>query len=283
MKFPKLDLETVLGELTELPSDWIDDKGRALLDEIRRSVEELRKLTVKPTVAVLEAVLRENAAFLDVCRLFLGKGQEPVAHMLCEQLGETSMTWSRLRGLAAQNPARVAQALVGIGVPEVIADHLGRRWEVEDVLIDRYKMTRGRAIAGQKRGRALEDDVERVLRKNRVPFDTRVTFVGKEEKTAKCDFAVPTVNHPKIVIEAKGFEATGSKLTDYLGDVLKVAEAKEYHMYFFLVTDGRGWHNRRSDLQKLVAQQNSGVIDMIYTRARLAQLAHDVKHIHETE
>jgi len=283
MKFPKLHLEEVLRELAELPSNWIDEKGRALVDEIRRSVEGLRKLKVKPTATVLEAALAENAAFLDVCRLFLGKGQEPVAHMLCDQLGESSMTWSRLRGLAAQDPARMAQALVGIGLPDLITDHMDRRWEVEDVLIDRYKMTRGRAIAGQKRGRALEDDVEKVLRENGVPFETRVSFVGKDGKTAKCDFAIPTANHPKVVIEAKGFEATGSKLTDYLGDVLKVAEAKEYHMYFFLVTDGRGWHNRRSDLQKLVAQQNSGVIDMIYTRARLRQLAHDVKHIHENE
>ena len=100
---------------------------------------------------------------------------------------------------------------------------------------------------------------------------------------AKCDFAIPTRNSPKVIIEAKGFEATGSKLTDFLGDVLKIGQAKKYHMYVFVVTDGRGWHNRRSDLQKLVDYQNDGLIDMIYTRCNLPRLASDVKQICENE
>ena len=54
-------------------------------------------------------------------------------------------------------------------------------------------------------------------------------------------------------------------------------------MYFFLVTDGRGWHNRHSDLQKLVDYQNEGLIDMIYTTAGLSQMAADVKQIWENE
>ena len=41
------------------------------------------------------------------------------------------------------------------------------------------------------------------------------------------------------MIEAKGYEATGSKLTDFLGDVLKIKQAKGYHTYLLVVTDGR--------------------------------------------
>jgi len=85
------------------------------------------------------------------------------------------------------------------------------------------------------------------------------------------------------VIEAKGYEATGSKLTDFLGDVLKIKQAKGYHMYLFVVTDGRGWFNRQSDLKRLIELHESGIVEMIYTRARLSQLAEHVRQIWETE
>lgn len=177
----------------------------------------------------------------------------------------------------------MATALAALGLPEIIDQHLSRRWEVEDILIERYKMSRGRAIAGQKRGRGLEDEVATVLSMAGLPFVRGVTFAGKKGETAKCDFAIPTKAKPNVVIEAKGFEATGSKLTDFLGDILKIAQAKDYHMYFFLVTDGRGWHNRASDLKKIVEYHQEGLIDMIYTRQRLDKLAEAVKHIYENE
>lgn len=110
-----------------------------------------------------------------------------------------------------------------------------------------------------------------------------VTITGNKGQTAKCDYCIPTKDHPKIVLEAKGFEATGSKLTDFLGDVLKIGRAKEFQMYFFVVTDGRGWHNRQSDLKKLVEFHEEGLLDMIYTRARLHELADHVKQIYEHE
>jgi hypothetical protein len=283
MKFDKASLKAILDGLSELPADGMDEMACALLEEVRRSVNGLRRLRRKPSVDDLEAALKRNALFLDVCRLVLGKGQEPVAHMLCAQLGGKERPWSNLRALASEEPHVVAQALAAIGLPDAIQEQIKRKWELEDVLIERYMMSRGRAVAGQKRGRALEDDVETVLRDVGVPFESRVTFIGQKGIGAKCDFAVPDRNAPKIVIEAKGFEATGSKLTDFLGDVLKMGQAKQYHMYVLVVTDGRGWHNRQSDLKRLVQYQNDGLIDMIYTRSGLAQLAADVNHIYRNE
>ena len=283
MRFPKLTLQQVLATLQELPADWQDDVARQLVGQVEGSLAYLRELGRHPNVKDLEEALTRYPGFLDVCRLFLGKGQEPAAHLLCDRLGGRRKSWVQLRKLAAEDPPGMAAALAEIGILEIIGDQLTRQWRLEDILIDRYKMTRGRAIAGQKRGRALEDEVERVLREVGTPFVPRVKFSGKGENAAKCDFAIPSKDHPKIVIEAKGFEATGSKLTDFLGDVLKIGEAKEYHMYFFLVTDGRGWHNRQSDLKKLVEFQNARLIDMIYTVSQLDQLASDVKRILESE
>jgi hypothetical protein len=115
----------------------------------------------------------------------------------------------------------MAQVMIDLSLPQIISEQLSRQWSVEDVLVERYRLTRGRALAGQKRGRSLENEVETVLRGVDVPYVRGVTFVGKKGAKAKCDFAIPSKNHPKIVMESKGFEATGSKLTDFLGDILK--------------------------------------------------------------
>jgi hypothetical protein len=283
MRFRQVTLEDLLGELSELPSDWMDDTARGVVAQIHVAGQVLRKVGSEITDEDLAGLLGDNPEFLDVCRLFLGKSQESVAHELSDHLGGPRMGWPRLRSLARKEPGKIATALVAAGLPEVIRAHLERRWEAEDILIERYKMSRGRAIAGQKRGRSLEDEVEAVLEAAGVPFERNLTFTGHKEETAKCDFAIPSKSSPKIVIEAKGFEATGSKLTDFLGDILKIGRAKGYHMYFFLVTDGRGWFNRQSDLRHIVAYHREGLIDMIYTQQRLGEMAETVRHIFENE
>ena len=93
----------------------------------------------------------------------------------------------------------------------------------------------------------------------------------------------PSRDRPKIVIEAKGFEATGSKVTDALGDILKIERARAMHMYFFVVLDGTGWHHRPNDLRNIVHAQNAGRIDMIYTTSRLDELEREVARIYAGE
>jgi hypothetical protein len=178
--------------------------------------------------------------------------------------------------------AQVAEALVRIGLPQIIFRDVNKPWTAEEILVDRYRMSRGRATAGQARGRSLEAKVADILTPI-VPFETDVSFVGRRGVIAKCDFAIPNRQHPKIVLEAKGFEATGSKLTDFLGDIRKIIEAKESRMYFFLVTDGRGWLHRRSDLQHVINFQHLKDVDMVYASRSLPQLAQDVAHIWANE
>lgn len=163
MQLEKITLEGLLGELTELPADWMDNLARELVIRLKVSVAHLRALKRPVTSSDVADQLRESPTFLDVTRLFLVQGQETVAHTLCAELGASSMTWSRLRSIAKQEPERIARALDGIGATAIINEHLSRRWEVEDVLIDRYKMGGGRAISGQRRGRGLEDEVQTVL------------------------------------------------------------------------------------------------------------------------
>lgn len=160
MKFQKIGLDELLGELGELPAEWMDPQAREVVAEVRSATQSLRELKRPISESDLASLLKEDPNFLDVCRLFLGKGQEPVAHLLCSELGEGSMTWARLRKIAAQQPGLMAHALVALGLPGTIESHLDRSWQTEDVLIERYRMSRGRAIAGQNRGRGLEDEVQ---------------------------------------------------------------------------------------------------------------------------
>lgn len=250
-------------------------------DRIRKSLQYLRELNARPTTSDIQAVLRDFPNFVDVCPILLGKEEERLAQTVCDELGEKLITWSRLQGLATENPARVAQALATIGLPEAMAEHFHPRMELEDVLTERYKTTCEDRIGSEEDVELLLGEVQQILRDHEIPFQRMVTFIGRDARTADCDFAVPSKQHPKIVIDVKPFEVLRWKLPEYFEEALGTAAAKVG--YFFLLTDGMGWHNRKNDLQKFVKLQNYGVIDMIYTRARLAQLAHDVKHIHENE
>ena len=281
MKLTKITLGEILLELEELPSSWMDETARELVESIDETLICLG--SKKPTRDDLKLEFLRQPNFLDVCRLFFGHSQETVAHMICERLSCKSTGFVNLRKLAQKDPEKMAAVMEELELPDLIHNYTTRQWSTKDILVERYKMSRGRAIAGQSRGRGLEDEVQKVLAEKRIPFQRGVTFTGQKGQTAKCDFCIPTKDHPKIVLEAKRFEATGSKLTDFLGDVLKIVQAKEYQMYFFVVTDGRGWHNRQSDLKKLVEFHEEGLLDMIYTRARLNELADHVKRIYENE
>ena len=108
-------------------------------------------------------------------------------------------------------------------------------------LIKRLKTGRGSAIKGQSRGRALENTVESIVLSvfGGGCYDVRCRFLGaRGTSTEKADFAVPSKNDPRILIEAKAYGATGSKQTDILGDISRIIAQKRHDTNFLLVVDG---------------------------------------------
>ena len=77
--------------------------------------------------------------------------------------------------------------------------------------------------------------VDKVFGKN---FQVRCTFAGPRGQDAKCDFAIPSKSAARILIEAKGYGATGSKMTDILGDIHAIVAAKRPDTAFLFFTDG---------------------------------------------
>lgn len=163
-----------------------------------------------------------------------------------------------------------------------IAELTGHPITWRDVLIERFKSGRGSAIKGQRRGRALENFVEEILRAifGQGGYQARCRFKGRSgTSTAKADFAIPAPADPRIQIEAKAYGATGSKQTDILGDVADIVSQKRHDTQFFLVTDGSTWRDRMNDLRKLVEMQNQGAIARIYTQTMRNQLIEDLSEL----
>ena len=160
-----------------------------------------------------------------------------------------------------------------------MAEEANRKPHWSDTLVERLRSGRGSAISGQKRGRGVEDFAEAIVKKVfGSKFDMRCTFTGPKEK-AKCDFAIPSKSAPRIVIESKGYGATGSKMTDIIGDIEQIIRAKRPDTALLFFTDGMTWKQRKSDLRKIVEFQNSGGITRIYTYAMAEQFEADLRQL----
>lgn len=81
------------------------------------------------------------------------------------------------------------------------------------------------------------------------------------------------------MIEAKGYGATGSKMTDIIGDIEKIIAAKRPDTAFLFFTDGITWNQRKSDFRKIVEYQNAGDITRIYTKSMAKQFESDLMQL----
>ncbi|MHA1664482.1 MAG: DpnII family type II restriction endonuclease [Candidatus Njordarchaeales archaeon] len=268
----KVTVEEILSQIERIPSEWLNEIGRKVIDTIPKVVEELRSNKINEDL--IKEILEKYEYALDVFRLMLGISQDEMANeLLYFSKIEFGKDFKSIRRKARQHSLELAKALIrDLGLADVINRELFHEWKYFEILIERYKYQRGRAIKGQKRGKSLEDDVEEILKKAEIVYEKGGNFISRRGLEAKADFSIPSRFHPRVVIEVKGYEATGSKLTDVLGDILKITQAKDREMKFYLVTDGIGWFRRKSDLEKIVKLQNNGFIDMIYTRKTLPNL-----------
>jgi len=275
----RLTLEELLEQIERIPAEWLNTVGREVVEAIPQVIERIGDRPLDR--GLIESLLREEPYALDVLRLFLDLSQDVLANEVNAK--GIKGDFALIRRKCSQRAVEIAEILVELGVLEAIEAHRVRKWTLEDLLIERYKQTRGRAIRAQKRGAALEEAVEGLLRELQreigLTYDKGRNFVSRSGREAKADFMIPSYREPRIIIEVKGYEATGSKLTDVLGDVLKILQAKDPETHFFFVTDGIGWYRRLSDLKKLVEHHQRGEIEMIYTRKTLPQFKRELRRI----
>jgi hypothetical protein len=272
MRVVAQSLEEILGSLKPLKVKWQDETAS-------RVIARLEKLPVKKVYAVSDIQQILDDHFDDgllISRLFLALSKDEFSAALRAALGGSGAGITRYR----KNKAKFLDALVNLGILDVMALNVDRIPKWSDVLVERLRSGRGSAISGQRRGRGVEDFAEAVVKRVFADnYGKRCTFTGARGKTAKCDFAIPSKAVPQIVIEAKGYAATGSKMTDVLGDIQKIIEAKRADTALLFFTDGLTWNQRKNDLRKIVAHQNAGDITRIYTSAMRDQFEADLRQL----
>jgi hypothetical protein len=268
----QITFEELVEQIERIPAEWLDDVAQQVIDTISLVVERIEESELGQSI--IENLLRREEYALDVFRLFLDLSQDRLANEINAR--GIRGDFNSIRGKSRDRAQEIAAILVELGILDTIEAYQIREWTLEDILIERYKQMRGRAIRGQQRGAAMEEAVQDVLdqlhAEHGLTYETRTNFVNRVGEEAKADFMIPTHERPSIVIEAKGYEATGSKLTDVLGDILKILQVKDPDTHFVFVTDGIGWYRRLSDLRKIVEYHHRGDIGMIYTRQTISQL-----------
>ena len=266
------DLLAILETLRPLTVDWQDDTSRRVIAEI----EAMRVKEAFGADDVRELIDKNFDDGLLICRLFLGLSKDQFTNTLRATLATTSAGVTLYR----KDSAAFINGLVEMGLLESMAEQANRTLKWSDILVERLRSGRGSAISGQKRGRDVEDFAEAIVKTVfGGDYATRCTFVGLGGKLAKCDFAIPSRAAPRILIESKGYGATGSKMTDVIGDIEKIIAAKRPDTALLFFTDGLTWRQRRSDLRKVVQYQNDGHILRIYTYAMADQFEADLRQL----
>lgn len=151
-----------------------------------------------------------------------------------------------------------------------------REYEFSDVLIARAG-TKATATTAGASGRKIEDEIEAIAADLGVNYVTRSRFTGRNNRTAPADLIVPTTDAAQIVVAAKGFDSTGSKLTDAVREIEEMAEVRLPAQFVMAVIDGIGWKSRQSDLRKIHALWVTKQIDGMYTLATLDQFREDLE------
>lgn len=271
MQVIEQDIDEVVASLSPLSVDWMDDVAAS-------AIAKLSALERKPQYNRSDLKELLNGDFeegLLCARLFLALSKDSMETELRGLLGQGGIGSKRY----SSDPDHFLEALESLGLLEAMATTINYEPIWSDILVERLRSGRGSAIQGQRRGRGLEDFAEALVSEvfGENGYETRCTFTGAGGSTAKCDVVIPDRSRPRIVIESKAYGATGSKMTDIIGDLDAIIAAKRHDTPLLFLTDGLTWKARMADLRKIVQRQNQGKITRIYTTKMREQFLADLQ------
>jgi len=259
----------LLDRLSVLETDWKDDFSRRVISFLGK----FDSVTDDPWTLVRLLDEDFDAASTGI-RLFLELSKDEY-NTLLRSLFKNSGSVGK-NGFKA-NPLAYVETLSTILSSDILHSTMEKTYTWQDILTERLKGGRGSAIKGQKRGRELEDYVESIVSSVFGAYEARCSFTGMDGvSTEKADFAIPDRLKPEILIEVKGYGATGSKQTDVIGDINRIIQEKRHDTVLLIFTDGVTWKSRESDFRKLVEFQNSGFIYRIYTKKMAEEFRDDL-------
>lgn len=257
-----------LERLTSLVDPTVDSPFAPELKAAAASLANLESITAP---ALIEWI-SEHPPWVYALGLAVGMSQEKLKNTLRRRFGVAG--WVTL---ARTKPAELIEMFVDefalIGALEA---QMHRQYDFGDILTTRSG-TRLTAQAGAKAGRKLEDAIEAVARGLNLPYETRTTFVGRSNRRAPCDLVIPNGEHAVIAVAAKGFDSTGSKLTDAVREIQQMVDVRLSRQYIMAAVDGIGWLGRVNDLRHFHALWEAQEINGMYTLADLDTFREDLR------
>lgn len=237
---------------------------------IKAAADELRELRSVDRAALVEWI-EENPKDVYVLGLTVGLSQERLKNTLRHRFDTTS--WARVAQTDAG--ALVDYFDESFSLLQLLEEQRGRSYDFGDVLVARAG-SRGSAARAGAQGRRVEDEIEEIAVGLGLKCSTRSRFTGRNNRTAPCDLAVPSDTEAQIVVAAKGFDSTGSKLTDAVREIEEMADVRLPRQTVYAVIDGIGWKSRQADLRRIHTLWQTQQIDGMYTVKTLDTFRRDL-------
>lgn len=246
----------------------IDPEDQAMVEAAAAALTRLGKVT-SGAVAKLVA---SDPDWIPVLGLVVRLSREQLRGLLKQHFGTESF-----RRVGERASELVALLDKEFGMLEELRAQRRRRWSFSDVLLERFA-SRARAAGSIGRGRRVEDLVEAVVQDLGLEHSMRTRFAGRGVEQGPCDLAIPGGGKAaKIVCAIKGFDSTGSKLTDAAEEIARMAEIRLPTQFVYAVVDGIGWLRRQADLRRINALRDANKIDGLYSLSRLGEFRLDLE------
>jgi len=249
-----------LGRLTAHIDPTSASPGAA---EIKGAAESLVFLP-EITEDTLTTWVADNPSWVNVLGLAVGLSQEKLKNTLKHHFDTSG--WITL---ARERPADLIRMLdVEFDLVRLVTVQRHREYEFGDILVARAGTRQTAASAGAS-GRKVEDEIEAIALDLGLPCQTRTRFTGRNNRTAPCDLVIPTGQDAMIAVAAKGFDSTGSKLTDAVREIEDMADVRLPRQFIMALIDGIGWKSRIADLRRIYALWENHQIDGMYSLANI--------------
>lgn len=255
--------EQYLETLGRLSSHVDPTAGTPEAAELRAAADSLEALA-EVSVDTLARWVRDHPAWVPVLGSAVGLSQEQLRNQLRHHLGSSG--WTSLARTRSFDLVTMLEE--EFDVVRLVASQRSRTYDFGDVLVARggTRVTANRAGAS---GRRVEDEIEAIALDLGLAYETRTRFVGRNGRHAPCDLVVPNGPEALIAVAAKGFDSTGSKLTDAVREIEEMVAVRKPRQFIMAVIDGIGWKQRQADLRRIHTLWVEDHIDGMYTLATL--------------
>ena len=241
-------------------------------ETIREAVKDLSTIATITKTSLAQWV-EARPRWVHVLGLIVGLSQEKLTNALSDGLN-TSGTLT----LARNKSAELIEFLDDrFDLIDMVQRQLNQQYSLADVLIARAG-SRVTAVRAGAAGRMVEDKIEAIADDLGLTYATRTSFVGTRGQMGPADLVIPDSENALIVVAAKGFDSTGSKLSDAYQEIARMADVRQPRQFIMAVVDGIGWKKRKADLRRIHTLRTTKAIDGLYTVTALDQFRADLEN-----